>query len=195
MRPSVCRACATKPACTVGRISASVAHALAGVAPAAPHHSLRQQSNCQVVNYEMDPRDAALWCGSSGEISLKDGEVTPALAADVPAFGPAHAGSVTAYHGSRRRPAWVPAGHDLLDPNFLGPTEAEGVVLRSDMAELIVRQGPMVPCICCLERWLLDPTKSCRPVHPGLLACQKCSEHHQGCVLVRSPSSYYCWVC
>jgi hypothetical protein len=69
------------------------------------------------------------------------------------------------------------------------------VVLRSDMAERVVRQGPVIPCIRCLERWQLDPTEPCYPAHTGLHTCQKSSGHHQSCVLVHSPSSYYCWVC
>ena len=32
-------------------------------------------------------------------------------------------------------------------------------MLRSDVAERVVRQGPVVPCIRCLERWQQDPTE------------------------------------
>ncbi len=97
----------------------------------------------------MDPRDAVHQSGSSADILSESGEVTPAAAADVPAFGPTP--SAAASRGFWRRPAWVHAGHDLPDPNPLGPTEAEGVVLPSDVVECVVRQGPVVPCIHCLE--------------------------------------------
>ncbi len=145
----------------------------------------------------MDPHNAAHQSSSSAEISSESGEVTPAVAANVPASSPAPApeGSAPAGRGSRHRLAWVPASHNLPDPSSLGPTETKGVVLRSNMAECVVQQGPVVPCIRCLKRWQLDPTEPCRPAHHGSYACQKYSGWHQGCVLVRSSSLYYCWVC
>ncbi len=119
-----------------------------------------------------------------------------AAPADVPASGPVPSpeGSGPAGRGSQRRPAWVPAGHDLPDPNPLCPTDAKGGVLRSDVAERVVQQGPVVPCIRCLERWQLNPMEPCYSAHPGSYVCLKCSRRQQGCVLVRSPSSYYCLV-
>jgi hypothetical protein len=159
------------------------------------------------------PRNAARQSGLSAGVSTEEAEVTPAMAADVPAFGPAPTpgagrsrasaagaapatdASAPAGRGFRRCPAWVPVGHELPAPNPLGPAEAGWVVLRSDVAERVVRQGPVVPCIRCLERWQQDPMEPCQPTHPGAHAYQKCSGRHQGCVLVRFPSTYWCWVC
>ncbi len=83
----------------------------------------------------------------------------------------------------------------MPDPNPLGLTTAEGIMLRSDVVKRMVRQGPVVPCIRYLERWQLDLTKPCHPVHPKSHACQMCSGRHQGCVQVRYPSSYCYQVC
>jgi hypothetical protein len=41
----------------------------------------------------------------------------------------------------------------MPDLNPLGPAEADEVVLHSNMAKCVVRQGSVVPCIRCLERW------------------------------------------
>jgi hypothetical protein len=118
----------------------------------------------------MDPRDAARWSGLSAGVSAEGGEVAPAVATSVSAPGaaplpgavcsrgptadaaPATDASASAARGPRRRAAWVPAGHELPDPNPLGLAEAEGVVLCSDVTERVVWQGPVVLCIRCLER-------------------------------------------
>jgi hypothetical protein len=64
---------------------------------------------------------------------------------------PALKASAPASYDSRHCPAWVPAVHDLLAPNLLDLAEAKGVVLRSNVAERVVRQGLVVPCIYCLK--------------------------------------------
>ncbi len=81
----------------------------------------------------------------------------------------------------------------MPDPNPLGPAEAEGVVLRSDVAEHVVRQGPVVPCIRCLKRWQQDPMEPCQPARPGAHAYLKCSRGRKGCVLVGYPSLFAVW--
>jgi hypothetical protein len=202
VRASVRRARAAVPARAVGRIPASAAGASASTAPAAaPRRSGRRQSNRQAVDYVMDHRDAPRQSGSSAGVSAEGGEVAPAVAVDVSAPGPAPMLGAGRYHGpaadaapaadasasaargSRRRPAWVRAGYELPDPNPLGLAEAEGVALRSNVAERVVRQGPVVPCICCIGRWQQDPMEPCQPARPGAHACQKCSGGRKGCVL------------
>jgi hypothetical protein len=212
MHSSVHRARAASPVRAVGCVSAFATRASAGMAPAAPRRFGRQQSNCQVVSYMMDPGNAAHRSSLSIDVSLESGEVMPAAAADIsagltPAQGTGHSrtpavdampapwASVLAGRGSRHRPSWLPAGADLPDPNPLALTTAKGIVLRTDVAECVVRQGPVVPCIRGLERWQLDPMEPCRLTPPESCACQMCSGRYQGCVLVCCPSSYCYQVC
>jgi hypothetical protein len=218
VRASVNRARAATPARAVGRVSTSAARASAGAAPAvaalaaaSPHPSGRRQSNQQAVDYTTDPREAARQSGSSAEVLVEADEVALATAASVPApsaapspgagrsrgpaadAAPANDAGATAARGSWHRAAWVPTGHEMPDPNPLSPAEAEGVVLRSNVAERVVRQGPVVSCIRCLERWQQDPTEPCQPARPGAHACLKCSGGRKGCVLVGYPSLFAVW--
>jgi hypothetical protein len=80
-------ACVAMLARTAASISASVGCAFASMAPAAPRYSGCRQQNWQAVNYAMNTCNAAHESRSSSKVPMEDGEVTPAVAVDVPTLG------------------------------------------------------------------------------------------------------------